>query len=136
MTWFRILIYACVMSWYIVPLYSSSYPRSNYIDRHQFTVTVLFIFELSSPFVVWPCVWLNFAPWLICVWCNISCFAAAAPVLTKIPLAFARGYSQKEGSQLKTSSSHLCMCILYQLINKSLVGQEYADKEHIRSFRM
>ena len=47
-----------------------------------------------------------------------------------------RGYSQKEGSQLKTSSSHLCMCILYQLINKSLVGQEYADKEHIRSFRM
>ena len=55
---------------------------------------------------------------------------------TKIPLAFARGYSQKEGSQLKTSSSHLCMCILYQLINKSLVGQEYADKEHIRSFRM
>lgn len=88
-TLFRILIYACVMSWYIVPLYSSSYPRSNYIDRHRFTVTVLFIFELSSPFVVWPCVWLKFAPWLICVWCNISCFNAAAPVLTMIPLAFA-----------------------------------------------
>ena len=107
-TLFRLLIYACVMSWYIVPLYSSSYPRSNYIDRHRFTVTVLFIFELSSPFVVWPCVCdLNLL-------LDSSVFDAIflASMLLHLCSQWSlspspRGYSQKEGSQLKTSSSHL-----------------------------
>ena len=107
-------------TWYV--FIRHQIPISNYIDRHQLSFTVNSkSFELSSPFL-WPCVhtYQCILPLRSYIWCNILTHLWLCTRVFCLETKARNKYTP-----LKCSSSHLCPC---QLINKSLVGQEFADK--------
>ena len=107
---------------YLIFIYSSS--NSN-IKLHRPSSTLVHrqfnSFELSSPFL-WPCVhtYQFILPLRSDIWCNILTHLWLCTRVFCLETKARNKYTP-----LKCSSSHLCPC---QLINKSLVGQEFADK--------